>query len=402
QEARQNAKAGDVLDFAKLTCRAAEDALARTPEQLPVLKEAGVVDAGGKGIVVICQGALGAWDSEQELDLGILKGVTASDESAKAKSLDIPTITEEDIVGKYCTELLLYGQGIDEKRVRKVLMEYGDSLMVVGDGRAFKIHIHTDYPGKVLNYCGLLGDMRGIKIDNMVEQNQNLIQRANGTTPKKKTGVVAVAVGEGFEEIFRSLGADEVVSGGQTMNPATEDLMEAVNRVEAESVVILPNNKNIIATAKQVAELVERPIEVVPSRTVPEGIISMINYDPSEDAKANRGNLESVIKQIKNGEVTYAVRGLEVDGFSVSENDIIGLWNGKLSAVGSEVNNTLLDLIDAMLDEDDELVSVYYGSDVTKEKAEEIYKSISSKYPDLEIELYYGGQPLYYYLVAIE
>jgi dihydroxyacetone kinase-like predicted kinase len=213
---------------------------------------------------------------------------------------------------------------------------------------------------------------------------------------------VAVAVGEGFEEIFRSLGADEVVSGGQTMNPATEDLMEAVNRVEAESVVILPNNKNIIATAKQVAELVERPIEVVPSRTVPEGIISMINYDPSEDAKANRGNLESVIKQIKNGEVTYAVRGLEVDGFSVSENDIIGLWNGKLSAVGSEVNNTLLDLIDAMLDEDDELVSVYYGSDVTKEKAEEIYKSISSKYPDLEIELYYGGQPLYYYLVAIE
>ncbi|MCK9221149.1 MAG: DAK2 domain-containing protein [Limnochordia bacterium] len=402
QEARQNAKAGDVLDFAKLTCRAAEDALARTPEQLPVLKQAGVVDAGGKGIVVICQGALGAWDSEQELDLGILKGVTASDESAKAKSLDIPTITEEDIVGKYCTELLLYGQGIDEKRVRKVLMEYGDSLMVVGDGRAFKIHIHTDYPGKVLNYCGLLGDMRGIKIDNMVEQNQNLIQRANGTTPKKKTGVVAVAVGEGFEEIFRSLGADEVVSGGQTMNPATEDLMEAVNRVEAESVVILPNNKNIIATAKQVAELVERPIEVVPSRTVPEGIISMINYDPSEDAKANRGNLESVIKQIKNGEVTYAVRGLEVDGFSVSENDIIGLWNGKLSAVGSEVNNTLLDLIDAMLDEDDELVSVYYGSDVTKEKAEEIYKSISSKYPDLEIELYYGGQPLYYYLVAIE
>lgn len=402
QEARKAAKTGSVFEFLKATCRTAEEALAKTPEQLPVLKQAGVVDAGGAGLVVIWQGALSAWDREDDLDLRSLENMAPRSEPTTAAP-GVPAVKEEEISGgKYCTELLLFGQGMDEKRVRKVLSEYGDSVLVVGDGKALKIHIHTDYPGKVLNYCGLLGDMRSIKIDNMLEQNQQFVHQGNGVLPQKRTGVVAVAVGEGFEELFRSLGVDVIVTGGQTMNPSTEDLVEAVNRVEAESVIILPNNKNIIATAKQVVDLADKTVKVVPSRTVPQGIISMVNFDPAEDVNQNLQNLEAVIPGIKNGEVTYAIRSLEVDGFSVKENDIIGLWNGKLSAVSSDVNETLLKLVEQMVEEDDGILSLYYGSDVTQEQAEEACARIEELYPDLEVELYYGGQPLYYYLLAIE
>ena len=322
------------------------------------------------------------------------------------------------LVNKYCTEFLILADNIDADLVRRKLSSKGDSMLVVGDADVVKVHIHTDHPGKVLEFCGSLGNLTDIKIDNMQLQNEeysserehseghgtnviNLAKTAADSVPKS-LGVVAVVPGQGLAEIFESLGVDFVVPGGQTMNPSTEDLVKAVNRVNAESVIILPNNKNVIFSAQQVRELVDKTVGVVPTRSVPQGIAALMYLMPDESLDENVSLMEENMKEVKTGEVTYAVRATVAGDLQIEEKDIIGLAEGKIAVVGSSVCDVTKRLIDHMMDEESSVISIYYGADQDFSEAEQLRELTQNDYPDCEVELYEGGQPLYYYIVSVE
>lgn len=411
-----SAAGAGALEVLQAALEGARAALADTPNILPVLKQAGVVDAGGQGLVHILEGFLtGVTAAPEELEQ-LLAQANRQPEGAAA-----PKLEQEVTVNRYCTEFIILGNGIDALAVRRELEGKGDSLLVVSDADVVKVHIHTDHPGEVLEFCGKLGELTEIAIDNMRLQNQefasheeshhldysvgnNVIEFPNSAVPAdpKPLGVVAVVPGEGLAEIFRSLGVDYVVPGGQTMNPSTEDLVKAVSSVNAEQVIILPNNKNVIFSAQQARELAEKPVAVVPTRSVPQGITALMYYVAEDSLEDNLAAMEEAVREVKTGEVTYAVRSTVAGDLHIEERDIIGLAEGKIAVVGSNPTEVARDLLKKMVDENSSVISIYYGADLNAETAQELNELIRAEFPDCEVEVYHGGQPLYYYIVSVE
>lgn len=385
--------------------QAAAQAVQDSPKHLPVLKEAGVVDAGGQGLLCIFEGFVHGIEGKP-LEYSALD----VQPTAVVEKQEGITRIEGELVNKYCTEFLILGTKLDPDYVRSSLEPKGESMLVVGDERVVKVHIHTDHPGEVLEFCGALGNLTDIKIDNMQLQNEKYTEEhqhdfGSMSAPqgeRKNIGLVAVVPGKGLADIFMSLGVDVIVPGGQTMNPSTEDLLRAVESVNADAVIILPNNKNVIFSANQVRELSDKPIGVVATRSIPQGITALMYYEPEASLEHNLEAMEEHKSEVKTGEVTYAVRATVAGDLQIEERDIIGLVEGKIAVVGQSTADVTRRLVESMVDEDSSVISIYYGEDQDAAEAEAFYEELCEQYADCEIEIYSGGQPLYYYIVSVE
>lgn len=424
----------DMVQAVEKILNDAQDTLEKTPEMLPTLKEAGVVDAGGQGLVFFWEGFVKSIRGEAVF--ARRDALVAVPQKADSKVAARKAKEEEkrpDLEFRYCTEFLVKGKNLPLDMLRQNLTRFGDCVLVVGTDDVAKVHVHTNHPGQVLEHCIRLGELHEIKIDNMAYQHNEFEEAkskrdrvvsidsgddeqdsryksggAGEAKPKeqkveKPVGVVAVAVGEGLSEILKSLGADVIVEGGQTMNPSIEELRDAVYQVAAKSVIILPNNGNVILTADKVKELVS-DIEtvVIPTKTIPQGVAALVTYNPSVDAESNRRSMEDMISQVSTGEVTYAVRASSVNGFSIDEKDFIGIKDGELCSTGKDRNEVAMSLVSQMVDSDTSLITIYHGKDIRSEDANELAERLADVYPYLEIEVHYGGQPVYYYIISAE
>lgn len=389
--------------------------LSQTPEMLPVLKEAGVVDSGGQGLIEVLSGIYDCLLGK-EIDLTAALGTTTT---AKVEA----DTTQADIKYGYCTEFIIniekkFDNG-DELNFKAYLESIGDSIVVVADDEIVKVHVHTNDPGLAIQKALTYGSLSKMKIDNMREEHkEKLIKEAQKAEaekkaaeeaakkpaePKKKYGFISVSAGAGLSEIFEGLGVDVVIEGGQTMNPSTEDMLNAIDKVNAENVFILPNNSNIILAANQAQSIVtDKNVYVVPSKTIPQGITALINFDESADAEANFDNMSSEMKNVKTGQVTYAVRDTSMDGKEIKQNDIMGIGDKTILSVGKDIEETTIDMLSQLIDDDSELISVYYGADVSSEQVDSLTAKIEETYPDLDLEVHSGGQPIYYYIVSVE
>lgn len=413
----------DVVTFVEEVIKQAEYVLDQTPEMLPVLKQAGVVDSGGQGLVQVLKGAYDALIGK-EIDYTIEGAPTGA---APAK---ISAETEAEIKFGYCTEFIIVlnaPMSDNEEHAYKAFLEsIGDSIVVVADDEIVKTHVHTNDPGLALQKALTFGSLSKIKIDNMREEHQeNLIkdsqklaaqQKAEeeayeaaladektNNMPAKEMGFVSVSIGEGMNEVFRGLGVDYLIEGGQTMNPSTEDMLNAIEHVNAKTVFILPNNKNIIMAANQAVDLVEdKQIIVIPTKTIPQGITALVNYIHDHSAEENKEQMMAEIENVKTGQVTYAVRDTEIDGKTIKQNDFMGIGDKSILSVGTDLRATTLEMVDAMVDEDSAIVSIYFGSDSDEDSANELAAAIEEKYPDVEVEVNDGGQPIYYYVISVE
>lgn len=403
-------KTDDIVAWAKEVIDYGNEVLSKTPDMLPVLKEAGVVDSGGQGLMEVLEGA---FDSLLGKEVNIeIKPIS------KPTAVSTEDIDTSHIKFGYCTEFIImvekeYNQTI-ENEFKEYLSSIGDSLVVVSDDDIVKVHVHTNHPGLAFERALTYGSLSNMKIDNMrIEHQEKVIKEAEkqaaaesdvkATEERKDFGFIAVSVGEGLNEIFTGLGVDYLIEGGQTMNPSTEDMLNAVEKVNADTIFILPNNKNIILAANQAKSLVEdKNIIVLPTTTTPQGISALIGFDPSATPEENEEVMNSMISNVKSGQVTYAVRDTTIDGKEIKCDDIMGIGDSGIAAVGSNIVETTVELIDSMFDEDSELICVYYGSDVKEEDANELVQKITDKYPDSDVELHFGGQPIYYYIVSVE
>ena len=405
----------DIVYFCEEVIKEAEYVLSQTPEMLPVLKQAGVVDSGGQGLVQVLKGA---YDSlmGKEIDYEI-EGAASGSGVVK-----ISAQTEEEIKFGYCTEFIIVLNhplsDKDEQEYKAFLESIGDSIVVVADDEIVKTHVHTNDPGLAIQKALTHGSLSRIKIDNMREEHQEKLikdaekvaaqqkeeeQAAKTEEPRKDSGFIAVSIGEGVNEIFRGLGVDYIIEGGQTMNPSTEDMLEAIDKVNADHIFILPNNTNIIMAANQAATLVEdKEIIVLPTKTIPQGITALVNFIPDYSVEENKDTMMAEIENVKTGQVTYAVRDTEIDGKTIKQNDYMGIGDKSILSVGQDLKATTLEMVDEMVDEDSAIVSIYYGEDVSEEAAEEIAAVIEEKYPDVEVEINNGGQPIYYYVMSVE
>ena len=395
-----------------------ECVLSQTPEMLPVLKQAGVVDSGGQGLMVVLQGAYDAFLGK-EVDYTLENVSKAS--STSVSTDDLP-MDEADIKFGYCTEFIInLDKPMDdkeEKLFKDFLESIGDSIVLVADDEIVKVHVHTNQPGEAFTRALTYGSLSRMKIDNMREEHhERLIKNAEKMAekqkqeeaeakknePKKKYGFIAVSVGEGLDEIFKGLNVDYIISGGQTMNPSTEDILNAVNEVNAENIFVLPNNKNIILAANQAESLVEdKNLIVIPSKTIPQGISAMIGFVDDCSPEENKEAMIDSMSYVKTGEVTYAVRDTVIDDKEIREGNIMGIGDEGMLAVGEDIVATTVDMIKEMQDEDSEIVSIYFGEGITKEDADVLASKITEELPDLEVEVYPGGQPVYYYIVSVE
>lgn len=408
----------DLEVFIPAVIEHAQDVLNQTPEMLPVLKEAGVVDSGGQGLLEVIKGAYDAFLGK-EIDYSVIEpstGVTVN----KANAEDTA-----DIKFGYCTEFIILTEKEftedDEREFKKFLSSIGDSIVCGADDDVVKIHVHTNDPGLAIQKALIYGQLSKMKIDNMREEHQEKLireaeklaeQQANEEAaheekkpaePRKAMGFIAVSIGAGMNEIFKELGADYIIEGGQTMNPSTEDMLNAIDRVNADTVFILPNNKNIVLAANQAKSLVEeKEIIVIPTKTVPQGITAIINFMPDADAKTNEEAMLEEIKNVKTGQVTYAVRDTHIDDKEIHEGDIMGIGDSGILAVGKDLEETTKELIANLVDEDSELISIYYGEEVSEEDAEKFTEEITELYPDVDVDIQFGGQPIYYYVLAVE
>lgn len=385
-------------------------ALERTPEMLPVLKQAGVVDAGGQGLVFILEGMLRYVEGQMEEQA--FATAAAGDEPAQARA----TPAEGDLEYPYDVQYLLVGENLDVAAVRDDIDAMGDSTVVVGDERTIKVHVHVKDPGEPLSYGTRMGRVTDVVVENMQLQMEEIISRGGGAKPEAVAGpeqvtlevppgeisVVAVAAGPGLAEIFRSLGAVDIISGGQSNNPSTEEIYQAVENAPTEKVIILPNNKNIILAAEAARDLSQKEVAVVPTRTAPQGISALLALPPDGDLEASREAMTAACQEIASGEITVATRSVTLDGVTVQEGEFIGLADGRLCTAGNEMGQVLADTLRAMEVESRELLSVYYGEDVSQEKAERVVEEIEEQYPDVEIELLAGGQPHYMYILGAE
>ena len=408
----------DLEVFIPAVIEHAQDVLNQTPEMLPVLKEAGVVDSGGQGLLEVIKGAYDAFLGK-EIDYSVIEpstGVTVNKVNAEDTA---------DIKFGYCTEFIILTEKEftedDEREFKKFLSSIGDSIVCVADDDVVKIHVHTNDPGLAIQKALTYGQLSKMKIDNMREEHQEKLirdaeklaeQQANEeaaheekkpAAPRKAMGFIAVSIGAGMNEIFKELGADYIIEGGQTMNPSTEDMLNAIDRVNADTVFILPNNKNIVLAANQAKSLVEeKEIIVIPTKTVPQGITAIINFMPDADAKTNEEAMLEEIKNVKTGQVTYAVRDTHIDDKEIHEGDIMGIGDSGILAVGKDLEETTKELIANLVDEDSELISIYYGEEVSEEDAEKFTEEITELYPDVDVDIQFGGQPIYYYVLAVE
>lgn len=392
----------DCIEFLEDVIDEGNEALRRTPEQLPVLKQAGVVDAGGKGLMVLLEGFLSSLTGKIIIEEPVKK---LDEKFADFDDIHDHDINPEDIKFGYCTEFMINHDGsYNYEDWREVVSEYGDSLVVVGADDLIKTHIHTNNPGAVLELALQRGFLSDIKIDNMRIQNKavNEAKHAKKQAAKTKYGFVSISIGKGFDQVFKDLGVNELISGGQTMNPSTEDIVEAVEKVNSDTVFVFPNNKNIILAAKQAVELVDKELIVVETRSIPEAFTALINFDEEEDAATNLEVMTSALSEVKTLQLTYAVRDTKVGDIDIHEGDIIGINEKDIVTNGKDVNLTMLDLLDKSIDDMTGLVTLYYGEDVSKEQAEDMLEMASKKYPDIDIEIVDGGQPLYYYIASIE
>ena len=401
----------DFEEFAQVVIKEANEILQKTPEMLPVLKEAGVVDSGGQGLVEFLQGAVDALMGK-EVDLSSVEK-TAVKPAATASEAPLE---EKDIKFGYCTEFIVMTKEEismeEEQKFKDFLMGIGDSIVVVADEDIIKVHVHTNHPGKAIEKGLTYGELTNMKIDNMREEHRerlNLTQaeaqaeESKPEEPRKDFGFVAVSIGQGMNDIFRELGVDYLIEGGQTMNPSTEDMLNAIEQVNAETVFILPNNKNIILAATQAQSLVEdKNVVIIPTTTVPQGISAIIGFDPEADAEENEDNMKDIIECVKTGEVTYAVRDTSINGITIKVDDIMGIDDDGIKKVGQDVEKVTLELLEEMVDEDSELISIYYGEDTTKEQAEALLEKVEETYGDCDVQLEYGGQPIYYFLLSVE
>ena len=389
------------------------EVLKQTPELLPVLKEAGVVDSGGQGLMEFLTGAYNGLTGKEEI-----KEPVTSGGAAKAQTMSSEEIDTSHIKYGYCTEFIImlekeYNAEIEAK-FKEFLTSIGDSLVVVSDDEIVKVHVHTNHPGLAFEKGLEYGSLTSMKVDNMREEHKEKViheqdrkkaaeQEAAKEEPKKPFGFVAVSVGEGLNDIFKDLGVDHIIEGGQTMNPSTEDVLDAISKVNAETVFVFPNNKNIILAANQAAEIEEeKQVIVIPTKTIPQGISALISFDETATAEANQAGMEYAITAVKSGQVTYAVRDTSIDGKEIKTGDYMGIDDAGIQAVGQDITEVVKDLIGAMADEDSELLSIYYGSDVEEEKANALVEAVQAAYPDFEVEAHAGGQPIYYYILSLE
>ncbi|ABO49805.1 Dak phosphatase [Desulforamulus reducens MI-1] len=385
----------DLLRVMILTLREARVALGETPELLPVLKEAGVVDAGGRGYVIILEGILSILKRAE--DISLLMDFTARQEEKFTKAVNRDF--DSEIHFTYCTEFIVKGTNIPLDLIRHELSPYGDCLMVVGTEQVAKVHIHSNHPGMVLENCLNYGSIHEVAIHNMREQSKQILKESE---PEKEIGIVTVGTGEGIIDIMNSLGADAVVVGGQTMNPSTEEIVRSIQGVNAKGILILPNNKNIILAAEQAAKLVSnKVVKVIPTRTIPQGLSALLAQDPTGDIEDNYQQMTAAAGSVKTGEVTKAVRETTSNGLKIQQGNLIGIAEGSIVAVGVEILQVLKDMLSIMLEEDHSLVTLYYGAEIA-DQAEEITEQLQKSYSDIEFELHYGGQPLYYFIFSVE
>ncbi len=375
--------------------------LERTPSLLPILKEAGVVDAGGQGLIYFLEGMVEGLAQEKEIEL--------SDYRERMAPVAQDKITRQDIKleFQYCTEVLIKGLEMNTEDIKDHLRPLGDSMLVVGDEELVKVHIHSNHPGKVLETCLQWGQLSDIKINNMLEEVHEHINNWESTglstiSKSKKVGLVAVGVGEGIIEVLNSLGVDIVVEGGQTMNPSTEDLLNACNQVNSEAVIIFPNNSNIIMAAQQVVELCDKQVLVVPTRSIMQAITALIAYDPEGELEEIAAAMIDEMQQVKYAEVTHAVRDSSINGLSIKDGDIIGILSGEITVTGSSPEDVLFKLLEKMVNDESSLITFFFGDDINEDEASKVNDTIIERYSDCDVEYHFGGQPHYSYLVSVE
>lgn len=404
----------DMIELMQVVVKEAKASLQRTPDLLPVLKEVGVVDSGGQGLLVIYEGFL-----------AVLEGKEAPDVSLEEEKMDELVRAEhhkgaqghmktEDIEFGYCTEFMVHLEDsklkqspFDEESFRNELDKHGDSLLVISDDDLVKVHMHTEYPGDIMTYAQNFGSLIKIKIENMREQHSAILNEEKSSpepvsAERKKYGIITVSMGDGIAELFKSLGASYVISGGQTMNPSTEDIVKAIEEVNADNIIILPNNSNIVMTAEQAASVVEENVVVIPSKTVPQGIASLLGFNPSADIEENGTAMKDSMSEVKSGQVTFAVRDTQIDGVSISKDDFMGISDGKIVVSESDRFEVAKELLQSMVGEDDEIITVIYGEDTDKEEAERLVSFIEENFEEVEVELHEGKQPIYPYIVSVE
>ena len=403
--------AEDLQTFLEDVLEEGRRVLAKTPDMLPVLKEAGVVDSGGQGLMVVLEGAFDAFMGK-EVDLTF-------DAGENAKVVKVTPQAEADIKFGYCTEFIIVLNkkftAEDEVNFKAYLSSLGDSIVCVADDEVVKIHVHTNDPGLAIQRALTYGSLSRIKIDNMREEHQEKlikdaeklarqqVEEEKKQTPPKETGFIAVSAGAGLTDIFRELGVDYLIEGGQTMNPSTEDMLNAIDKVNAKTIYILPNNKNIILAANQARDLTEdKKIIVIPTKTIPQGVTALISFVPEKTDDENTAEMTDAISRVQTGQITYAVRDTRIDDKEIHEGDIMGIGDKGILAVGNGKENVAVATVDAMMTEDAEVISIYYGADASEEKAEELASTLEEKYPDCEIEVNNGGQPIYYYIISVE
>ena len=406
-----NGDTDDIIKFCDEVAAEMEEALLQTPELLPVLKQAGVVDSGGEGLMTFIRGALDALKGKAT-DFTVNTGT-----ATRVVNGSVGASEEEDIRFGYCTEFIIMlerGEDVVESQLKEYLQKIGDCVVVVADDDIVKVHVHTNDPGLAIQKALTYGSLTSMKIDNMREEHQEKVirdaQKASELAsapkkeePRKENGFIAVAAGDGLADIFRDLGVDYVIEGGQTMNPSTDDVLSAIEQVNADNIFVLPNNGNIILAANQAKNLTEdKEVYVVPSKNIPQGIAAMISFVSGRSAAENAESMEEEMQLIKSGQVTYAVRDTNMDGKDIKQGDFMGLTDKTIVSVGSDLQGTAKELIESLLDEDSELASLYYGSDATKEQAEQLAEDIESTHEDVEVEVQYGGQPVYSYFISVE
>lgn len=409
-----SAKHDDILYIMDEVVKEAKASLNRTPELLPVLKEVGVVDSGGQGLVFIYEGFLAELKGEKLSDAPEFLPTMDELVSAEHHRNVQGHINTEDIVYGYCTEFMVRldkNKSFSEDTFRQELSRYGDSLLVISDDDVVKIHIHSEEPGNVLNYGQSYGSLIKMKIENMREQHSSIVGETHSvlkettteaSKEKQKYGIVTVSMGSGIAELFRSIGANKVIEGGQTMNPSTEDIVKAIKSVHAETVIILPNNKNIIMAAKQAAEVSDENVIVIPSRTVPQGIAALLAYNASNDIETIQKHMTDALANVKTGQITFAVRDTTIDGLSIEKDDYMGILEGKIVVKDKDKSKTAKELLAQMIDEDSEIVTIFKGEDASAEDVEGIVSLLENTYQHVEVEVQNGNQPLYPFILSVE
>lgn len=394
-------KVNDISEALKFLIEQGYITLGKTPEMLPVLKQAGVVDAGGQGYLTVLEGMLAGFQGEV-----IQKSFPASNENKIDNSFSFPIVKDyivnpAEIIFQYCTEMIIKAfpeNQTTHEEIRSFLEERGDCVLVVGSDRIIKIHVHTNNPGQVLEYCCQIGSLHDIKIENMKEQSQE----AQLAAPHKNIGVICISTGDGINEIFKSLGVDYIITGGQTMNPSTEDILTAMEEINAKELIILPNNKNIFLAAQQAVNLSTKSAKVITSKTIPQGISALMAFNGELDLETNFERMQEALSHIKTCEVTHAVRDAQHGEMFIRAGQYMGIVEGDIAFVSDNIEDVIINTLKQVITNQDELITLYYGEDITEEQAENMLQKISEIYPNTDFELHYGGQPLYYYLISIE